>query len=389
MSDLGLFQEPNRGDGHLSGERLGRRAQRSARKRDRRKRAGSRAAVLFSLAFLVAVFGVGGVLGFAWLDDRLHPPDYSGVGYGSTVLQVKSGEYAAQYALRMQDDKIVKSARAFVKAAKNEPRISTVQPGYYTLRMHMSAKSALALLLDPKSRENSTLSVPEGLRSYETIKLLSQKTGISVTQFDQALKNPAALGLPASAKGNVEGYLYPARYDLNPQATAADLLKMMVDRFKSENTGLATQAKKAKMTVTQVVTMASLIQAEAGTPADEPKIARVLLNRIQQVNGPAKGRLQLDTTVLYALHKRTLRVYNKDLQVNSPYNTYVVKGLPVGPIDSPGETAINAALHPAQGNWYWFVTTDPDHKITKFTDKDSQFAEFKQELDNYLKSKGQ
>src|SRR5262249_41531606 len=131
------------------------------------------------------------------------------------------------------------------------------------------------------------------------------------------------------------------------------------------------------------------IQAEAGTAADEPKIARVLYNRISQVNGPAKGHLQLDTTVLYALHKRTLRVYNKDLLVNSPYNTYRVKGLPVGPIDSPGATAINAVLHPANGNWYWFVCVGPDHKITKFTDKDSQFAEFQKELDNYLKSKGQ
>ncbi len=389
MSDLDLFQEPNRGDGHLSGERFGRRAQRSARKRQKRKRAGGRAAVLFSLAFLVAVFGVGGVLGYAWLDDQLHPPDYSGTGYGTAVLQVKSGEYAAQYAIRMQDEKIVKSARAFVKVAKDEPRINSVQPGYYTLKQHMSAASALALLLDPKSRENSTLSVPEGLRYYETIDLLSKKTGIPVANFNQALKNPAALGLPASAKGSVEGYLYPARYDLDPQASAADLLKMMVDRFKQENATLAADAKKANLTVTQVVTMASLIQAEAGTPADEPKIARVLFNRIAQVNGPAKGHLQLDTTVLYALKKRTLRVYNKDLQVNSPYNTYKVKGLPAGPIDSPGATAIQAVLHPAKGNWYWFVTTNPDQKITKFTDKESQFAEFTKELDNYLKSKGQ
>jgi len=391
MSDLDLFQDPNpnRGDGHLSGERFSRRAQRSARKRQKRKRAGGRAAVLFALAFLVAVFGVGGVLGYAWLDDRLHPPDYSGTGDGSVVLQVKSGETASTYALRMQADKIVKSARAFVKVAKSDTRISTVQPGYYAMKLHMSSKSALALLLDPKSREASTLSVPEGLRSYETVALLAKKTGIPLTDFTTALKNTAALGLPASAKGNVEGYLYPARYDLNPQASAADLLKMMVDRFKSENANLAAQAKAAKMTPAQIITMASLIQAEAGTAADEPKIARVLYNRIQQANGPAKGHLQLDTTVLYALKKRTLRVYDKDLQVNSPYNTYKVKGLPVGPIDSPGGTAINAALHPAAGNWYWFVTTDPDRKITKFTDKDSQFAQFKKELDAYLKNKGQ
>jgi UPF0755 protein len=163
----------------------------------------------------------------------------------------------------------------------------------------------------------------------------------------------------------------------------------MVARFKSENAQLAAQAKAAHMTPGQIITMASLIQAEAGIPADEPKIARVLYNRINQVNGPAKGHLQLDTTVLYALKKRTLRVYLKDLQVNSPYNTYIVKGLPVGPIDSPGETAIQAALHPAPGNWYWFVTTDPDHKVTKFTNKDSEFLQFKKELDNYLKTKGQ
>jgi uncharacterized YceG family protein len=379
MNDLDLFSDPSP-DGHLSGDRMGRRAQKAARKQQRRKRAGGRAAVLFALAFLVAVVGVGGVIGYAMLDDYFNPPDYKGDGTGEVTIQVKDGDLVSQIGATLQHQQVVKSSRAFNDVAKTEPKASTIQPGFYRMHLHMSSKAALALLLNPASRANQ-MTISEGLRLKELLPVLVKKTGIPLKNFQKAAASPATLGLPAYAKGKLDGYLFPARYDVPPKATAHDVLKMMVDRFKQEadGLGLETQAKAVHLTPGQVITLASLLQAEGGTHEDFPKIARVIYNRIK--NGTP---LQLDTTVLYALNRRTLRVYNKDLTVNSPYNTYKIKGLPVGAIDSPGKVAINAALHPASGPMLYFVTTDPSTGLTEYGTTQADFARLKAKLDKYL-----
>jgi UPF0755 protein len=381
MNDLDLFSEPSPRGGHLPSERLGRRAQRAARKRQRRRRVGSRAATFFALAFLVAVVGGGGLVGYVALRSYMIPPDYSGQGTGQVVVQIRDGDSAKTMGDRLQGAQVVKSSRAFVKVAKKEPRAQSIQPGFYTMHEHMAAGAALVLLLDPNSRAGNQITVPEGLRAQEVLQQLANKTGIPLRDFRQALNDPAGLGLPSYAKGRAEGYLFPARYDLNPSASARDIIKMMVTRFKREaaDADLANRARAAHLTPGQVVTVASLLQAEGGLHSDYPKIARVIYNRVRL------GRpLQLDTTVLYALNKRDLRVFNKDTQVKSPYNTYLIKGLPPGAIDSPGLAAIEAAMRPARGDWLFFVTTDPGRKITEFTDNQQDFARLKAKLDRYL-----
>jgi UPF0755 protein len=125
--------------------------------------------------------------------------------------------------------------------------------------------------------------------------------------------------------------------------------------------------------------MASLLQAEGGRLSDYPKIARVIYNRL------AHGMpLQLDSTVLYGLNKYGILASNKDLTSPSPYNTYKHKGLPPGPIDSPGAAAIQAVLHPAAGNWLYFVTVNPKTGETRYTSSPAQFQQFRQELAHNL-----
>src|SRR3979490_1843186 len=119
MNDLDLFSDPSP-DGHLWGDGIGRRAQKAARKQQRRKRAGGRAAVLFALAFLVAVVGVGGGIGYAVLDDYLTPPDYKGEGAGEVTVQVKDGDLVSQIGATLQHQQVVKSSRAFNDIAKTE-----------------------------------------------------------------------------------------------------------------------------------------------------------------------------------------------------------------------------------------------------------------------------
>jgi uncharacterized YceG family protein len=359
-------------------------ARRNRGRRRRKSRKSRVFAPLFALVFLGVVIVGGGYFGYTKLRAAMSTPDYVGTGTGQVTVQIRDGDPVAIMGDRLVQAQVVKSVKAFLKAAnQNAAQASAIQPGFYQMHIHMSGVSAFALLLNPKSRAGTTIIIPEGLRQNETLAALSKKTGIPLKEFQAAAKKPASIGLPAYAHGHVEGYLYPGRYDLNPNGTATDLLKSMVDRFKQQNTDLTTGAAQVHLSPSQVVVMASLIQAEGGTPSDYPKIARVLFNRIAN-----NDYLKLDTTVLYAENRRTLRVYNKDLQINSPYNTYIVKGLPFASIDSPGQPAIQAALNPASGNWYYFVTTDPDKKITKFTNSNAQFAQFQKELYANLKREG-
>lgn len=378
MNDLDLFSDPY-GDGRPPDDRYGRRDQRRVRRRQKRRRRNGRAAALFAMAFLVAVFGTGGVLGYAWLDNKRNPPDYAGQGSGTVTVQVKDGASGSAIGLTLEEHRVVKSARAFVKEYTKELRASSIQPGFYQMRRKMSSAAAMALLLDPKSRAGNQVTIPEGRRAIEVYELLAKKTGISVKEFQAVAKKPDALGLPSYAKGKVEGYLYPGRYDLDPNGSAEKILQQMVARFNEEakSLDLAGKARAAGMNPAKVITLASLVQAEGGKPSDLPKISQVIYNRVE------KGMpLQFDTTVLYALNRRTLTVTNQDLQVDSPYNTYKHKGLPPGPIANPGPDAIEAALAPKEGPWLFFIATDPTKKITEFAETETE----RQKLENKFRA---
>ena len=194
----------------------------------------------------------------------------------------------------------------------------------------------------------------------------------------------AALGLPSYANGKPEGYLFPATYAVVPHETATGVLKDMVKAFNQEavKANLTTGAQHVGLTPGQVIIMASLVQAEGGRTSDYPKIARVIYNRLKQ-----GIPLELDSTVLYGLNTFGIIASNKQLESPSPYNTYKHKGLTPGPIDSPGDAAIQAVLHPATGNWIYFVTVNPKTGETKFTSSQQQFLQFRQELEQNLAKK--
>jgi UPF0755 protein len=253
--------------------------------------------------------------------------------------------------------------------------------------MHKSMSAALAyqLLVNPKNQIQTTITIPEGYRISKVLGTLVQDNPkITLKQYQAALKNPAALGLPAYANGNPEGYLFPSTYQIQPHATAASVLKGMVTLFNNEaaTLNLPAASKTAHVSESHIIIVASLVQAEGGRLSDYPKIARVIYNRLN-----LGMKLQLDSTVLFALGKYGIQATNAELGTNSPYNTYRFAGLPPGPIDNPGDAAIRAALHPmGPHNWVYFVTVDPLHKITKFTASSAQFQKFETELANNLKN---
>ena len=245
----------------------------------------------------------------------------------------------------------------------------------------MKATLAYAALLNPKDLVQITVTIPEGWRMSQTVSWLGAHSGIPLSAYQNALKNPASLHLPGAANGKPEGYLFPATYEIQPHETALGVLSGMVQSFNQEatNINLPAAAKQVHLSEAQVITMASLVQAEGGRLSDYPKIARVIDNRL------AQGiPLQLDSTVLYGLNTYGILASDAQLNSSSPYNTYRHKGLPPGPIDSPGDAAIQAVLHPAAGNWIYFVTVNPKPGETLYTSSPAQFQQFRQELEKNL-----
>ena len=346
----------------------------------KRRSAMRRAAPWLALIVLVTVLGVGGA-GFYYVwNNYLHPRDYSGPGTGNVTVQIKSGETATQVGQQLLNQGVVASVRAFSNAAKASGKGSSLQPGYYRLHKHMAAALAFALLLKPSSRIQLTVVIPEGMRLSEIIAILGKATG-NLRGYQQAIKDVSALGLPSYAKGNPEGYLFPATYTVQPGTQPIQVLRAMVLRFNQEaqSVNLPAAAAHGQISQADAITVASLVQAEGKRPQDLAKIARVIYNRLN-----AGMNLQLDTTVLYARHSRAADVTVPQTQnTRSAYNTYLHAGLPPGPIDSPGDAAIRAALHPAAGGWLYFLTVNPNTGLTKFTSSYSVFQTYVAELNAY------
>ena len=321
----------------------------SGQKRRRR----SRVAILASLMVFVLLAGAGGAVIYHYYRTYINPPDFSGAGTSTVLVQINPGQSATAVGERLAALGVVASARAFSNAAKASPKGNALEPGTYRVRKHMQASLALALLLKPSSRVQVKVTIPEGFRLSEIIARLGQETG-NLKGYQQAIAHPADLGLPAFAHGKPEGYLFPATYSIQPGTSPAAVLKSMVRQFDQQaaSIGLPAGAARAQESEAAVITVASIIEAEGKIPSEYPEIAEVVYNRLNAVP-PVK--LQLDTTVLYAM---SLKHSNAAFSTTfpSPYNTYLHAGLPPGPIDSPGRTAIEAALHPAHGNLLYFLT---------------------------------
>ncbi|NYG08277.1 UPF0755 protein [Phycicoccus badiiscoriae] len=288
--------------------------------------------------------------------------DYPGPGTGEVQVVVNDGDTGRTIGAALQKADVVKSVKAYLDAAAADPRSAAIQPGSYTMRKQMTAKAALAILVDSKNRVVPRVTVREGLWKSEVFAALSKGTGVPVADYIAAAKDAQALGLPAAAKGNVEGYLYPATYEFPVKATAAQQLKIMVAQALAE----LQKAGVAEADYQRTLIVASIVEGEAGV-ADRGKVARVVENRLDNPRGPTVGLLQMDSTVNFALQKRgNLTKPQYDSAKSNPYDTYTHKGLPPGPISSPGAKAIEAAAHPTPGPWFYFVTVNYDTGETLF-----------------------
>ncbi|MEU3988130.1 endolytic transglycosylase MltG [Streptomyces platensis] len=233
------------------------------------------------------------------------------------------------------------------------PRLS--RTGRLLLVALLCVLVVLAVLLLPRllrGQPERTLTVPEGQRASQIYAAADKALHVAAGSTAKAAKR-AHLPLPAEAKGNPEGYLFPATYPISSDTTPASLLTYMVKTAKER---LAADGVSSYRTVL----IASIVQAEADRPADMGRVARVIDNRLAH-----PMPLQMDSTINYALGRSTLHTSHADTRTKSPYNTYRYQGLPPTPIGNPGADALKAAGAPPAGDWLYFVTVKPGD--TRFT----------------------
>ncbi|GAA0917138.1 endolytic transglycosylase MltG [Virgisporangium aurantiacum] len=366
------------------------------RHRHRRRPGGSGGGkTAVALIVVVAILGCigGGVwYGFDKIQNLLAAPDYNSGGSGEVQVSILANQTATQIGAELEKLDVVKSQKAFVEAAKDNPRSKEIQPGVYKLRKQMRAADALLLLLDrDQSRQVLKFTVPEGKTVIDTLNIITKETKIPLADLQEAAKDPKALGVPdfwfkrndgKQVKPSIEGFLYPQTYEFDPGTNAKQMLTEMVGHFIEVATTLKfvdrVQAERGISPYEALIT-ASLSQAEAGVAEDLAKIARVTYNRVYK----AKIPLQYDVTANYWLQlngkpmKPSSALTAAELDdKSSPYNTTSVKGLPIGPINNPGEAALKGAMDPPAGDWIFFVaidkaghsafaTTDAEHEANK------------------------
>ncbi|MCZ9308564.1 endolytic transglycosylase MltG [Corynebacterium uberis] len=311
--------------------------------------------------------------------------DYEGTGNGvAALVQVPEGSSVSALGPELVDRGVVKSDSAFQAAAVNHPRAASIQPGFYRLQEHMSAKAAVDALLDPHNQVDlldvtggATLMdvtvVAGGTRKgiYTQISELSCDAGnsghcVTVQQLhDVAAKTPPTeLGVPVWAVKAVlergadpkrlDGLIKPGQYVIDPTMDAKAILKDLITRSTEyyNSTGIEQRAQAIGLSPYELLTAASLVEREA--PAgDFDKVARVILNRLAE-----PMRLEFDSTVNYGLSEQEVATTDGDRAKVTPWNTYAKDGLPATPIAAPSDEAIQAMENPAEGNWLFFVTID-------------------------------
>ena len=338
-----------------------------------------------TLPIVLVLGAIGGVGAYGWFtyNEQVRallgiplPTDYEGTGNGKeVVVSIRSGDIGSDVAVTLHEAGVTMTYDAVYDYLVANPDIS-FQAGNWRLQGQMSAKSAIAALQDEQNKVTDYLLVTEGTVLPNALVTIAETTGIPLEDVQAAAADVASFGLPAEAT-TLEGFLFPAKYELDGTESAHDVLQMMVTEMMSRLDAAGVPPERRW----DVVRLASIVQREAGPNVDDfAKIARVFQNRIDQ-----GMNLESDATVAYGTG-RLDSVWTDRAEREDPtnlYNTYANPGLPVGPIGLPGDDAINAALHPADGPWLYFVPINLATGETMFSETFEEHEAYVEQLQEW------
>jgi UPF0755 protein len=328
-----------------------------ARRSERRKRR-----LFVTISVFVLSFGLIGAsvvaLNYDAIRDqylRLTSLDFEGPGVGEVVVRIESGEDGLVISEKLLEAGVIRDFDSFYRFLIEQNPV--FYPGSFMLKLQMSNASVLEVLSNPANAITYRVTIPEGFRAVQIFEELAKVSGIPASEFKKAAENLQGLGIPKEAQ-TIEGYLFPATYSFDKEATAESIIETMVARMKKELTDLAIPENQWH----ELLTLASIVQREAKLEEDFYKVSRVFANRLE-----IDMRLETDPTITYSYNGKDMSKVSRQKQIEHGYNTYLLSGLPPGPIASPGSLAIDATLNPVSGDWLFFVTINLASGETKFS----------------------
>jgi UPF0755 protein len=342
--------------------------------RDRRK---GRIAGWVIFGIVLAVLGgiaAGGVYVWNTYENQIRafmgweePKDYEeGLANGEAIITVLDGDTGVQVSRTLFEAGVTKTSGAFYDYLISSGQNPTFYAGAYKLQLQMTSAAALEALEDPANKLENTAQLREGLTVAQSLPILAEATGMDLAEFEKAARKPSTFGVDADT---LEGWLFPATYTFTPGVTASDVIQTLVDRTVASLDRAGVPADRRQ----EILTIASIIEREARQQDDFYKVSRVIQNRLDD-----GMLLQMDSTSQYGfgqLDDGTVSTSDEAQYDDNPWNTYVHPGLPVGPIANPGDRAIDAAMHPADGSWLYFVTVNQATGETVFSDTYAEHQE--------------
>lgn len=283
-----------------------------------------------------------------------------------------------EIAQQLEDKGIIEYSFLFEIFSKLSTAEEKITPGTYTLSSHLDYRAIVTNLKEVEGPLKTVrVTIPEGRNMMETFQLLEDNGVCDVDvllecasdyEFDYDFLNPDKLG----TEKRLEGFLFPDTYEFYVDSDPEDAIEKFLDNFERRvKEHMYLKAEEMGYTFDEIMTIASMIEMEAATDSERTTISSVIYNRLKSYDFP---RLQIDATVQYALGEHKDSLSYEDLQVDSPYNTYLYEGLPPGPISNPGIVSIGAALNPESTNYYYYaLSTDGTHKFFTYY---SSFQEF-------------
>jgi UPF0755 protein len=277
------------------------------------------------------------------------------------VFEVKPGEGFSSINGRLKRNQLISSAKIFHRYAQVNNHMTKFKAGKYKIKAGLNMLAIVDTLTSGQGI-TTLVTIPEGKNLFEIAQILERKNICSSSEFIKYAKDPnlaKELGIPSN---RIEGYLYPDTYRFSPKSQAKQVIQIMVNLFRKKVGKLNFSMVPLQLSQHQVVILSSIVEKETGAPSERPRIAGVFINRLKK-----RIRLQSDPTTIYGIWENfNGNLRKKHLLEKTPYNTYKIPGLPIGPISNPGLASLNAVITPEKHSYLYFVSqNDGTHVFSK------------------------
>ncbi len=308
--------------------------------------------IVFALLTVFLILGLLSVVAFYKLvlyNAPMVDPDELTIDK-KILITIPRGSTLRDAAIILEESRVIADHRLFIWAAKYRGAEHQVKAGKYFIPVHASNHQIISILKSTKP-QSIRVTVPEGKTVPGVLSVLQKHMPVQPDSFRAAMRDTAMIRSLGLNDTNLFGYLMPNTYEFDPGVTGRDIARIMTAEFvKFYDDELKKRAEQLRMSMREVITLASIIEGETSDEDERYLVSAVYHNRLNK-----RMLLQADPTIQFITGDQPRRLYFKDLEIEHPYNTYKYKGLPPGPVNNPGKASILAALYPAHVNYLYMV----------------------------------